>query len=60
MTGLPMEQAKKEALARFNDQGPGHINCAQGVVTFALLVLGDDLDLAVTAAYFGGGIAGTG
>ena len=54
------EEAKAEALARFEDQGPDHINCAQMVVCFAALVMGRDPDLITTARYFGGGIAGTG
>ena len=54
------EDAKADALARFNDPGPDHINCAQAVVRFAVLVLGIDPDLVDVARYFGGGIAGTG
>jgi C_GCAxxG_C_C family probable redox protein len=60
MTAATPEQAKAETLARFNDQGPGHINCAQAVVTFALLVRGDDPRLVTAARYFGGGVAGMG
>jgi C_GCAxxG_C_C family probable redox protein len=54
------EQAKADALTRFTDTGPGHINCSQAVVRFALLVLGHDPDLVMAAHYFGGGIAATG
>jgi C_GCAxxG_C_C family probable redox protein len=59
-TGPTPEQAKAEALARFNDPGPDHINCAQAVVCFALLTLGHDPGLLTTARYFGGGVAGMG
>ena len=60
MSGVAPEQAKAEALARFNDPGPDHINCAQAVVCFALAVLDLDPDLIAVARYFGGGIAGMG
>jgi C_GCAxxG_C_C family probable redox protein len=59
-TPLPSEQAKAGALARFADQGPDHINCAQAVLRFALLVMGCDPALITTARYFGGGMAGMG
>jgi len=54
------EQAKAEALVRFNDPGPDHINCAQAVACFALLTLGADQELVKAARYLGGGVAGTG
>jgi C_GCAxxG_C_C family probable redox protein len=54
------EQAKTETLARFTDPSPGHINCAQAVVHFALLVLGEDPDRITAARYMGGGIASMG
>jgi hypothetical protein len=38
MTSAAPEQAKTETLARLTDPGSGHINCAQAVVHFALLV----------------------
>lgn len=60
MEGLSPRDAKSEALARFNDPGPDHINCAQAVVYFALLTLGAEADHLTTARYFGGGIAGLG
>lgn len=67
MTGLIPEEAKSAALARFNDSGEHHLNCAQTVVYFALLTMGEDfnlsaedLDLVKSANYFGGGIAGRG
>ena len=50
----------QDTLARFTDPGPGHINCAQAMVHFALLVLGKDLDPMTTARYLGGGIASSG
>ena len=60
MTGVTPEQAKEQALARFSDQGPGHINCAQAVVCYALLLLGKNPESIILARYFGGGIAGMG
>ncbi len=60
MARIDPEQAKAEVLVRFCDQGPGHINCAQAVVCFSLLVLGRDPDMVTTARYLGGGIAGMG
>jgi C_GCAxxG_C_C family probable redox protein len=59
-TALPPDQAKAEALRRFADQGPDHINCAQAVLSFALSVRGLDPALLAAARHFGGGIAGTG
>jgi hypothetical protein len=53
-------RAKEESLARFADQGPGHINCAQAVLLFALLVKRMDPELITTARYMGGGVAGMG
>ncbi len=60
MTGFTPEQAKAATLARFTDPGPNHINCAQAVLHYALLVLGRDPDLIVIARYLGGGVAGMG
>jgi C_GCAxxG_C_C family probable redox protein len=59
---IPMspEDAKADALARFIDPGPDHINCAQTVLRFALLVMGHDPAMATSASYFGGGAAGMG
>lgn len=53
-------EAKSESLAMFADQGPGHINCAQTVLRFALLITGNDADHIAIAKQFGGGLAGTG
>jgi C_GCAxxG_C_C family probable redox protein len=53
-------EAKTDALAMFTDQGPGHINCAQAVLRFVLLVTGSDPELGALARQFGGGVAGTG
>ncbi|MCA1790222.1 MAG: C-GCAxxG-C-C family protein, partial [Thioalkalivibrio sp.] len=50
-------QAKEEASAGFHDRGPGHLNCAQAVVHFALRSLGRDPRLVVAARYMGGGMA---
>jgi C_GCAxxG_C_C family probable redox protein len=60
MARITPQQAKADALARFNDPGPGHINCAQAVVGFALLLLEHEPNLVTVARYFGGGIAGMG
>ncbi len=60
MVSIPTAQAQAEALARFQDQGPGHINCGQAVLCFALLRMGEDPALIVEARYLGGGIAGMG
>ena len=60
MTQGVQEQAKSNALARFANTGPDHINCAQAVVAFALDMMGEDPDLVAFAGYFGGGIAGMG
>ena len=57
---LSPAEAKTDALAMFTDQGPGHINCAQAVLRFVLLVTGEDPDLIALAKQLGGGIAGTG
>jgi C_GCAxxG_C_C family probable redox protein len=48
--------AKALALAGFADTGPGHLNCAQAVIRFASLLLGEGEDTVVLARYFGGGM----
>jgi len=60
MTQAVQEQAKANALARFAQTGPDHINCAQAVVAFALELMGEDPELVTVAGYLGGGIAGMG
>ena len=55
-----VQQAKEAAMAGFRDMGPGHLNCAQAVVSFAAMVLGTDADSVVLARYFGGGMTRTG
>jgi C_GCAxxG_C_C family probable redox protein len=60
MASIPTDQAKAQALAGFQNEGPGHINCAQAVVRFALLRMGEDPEAIVLARYLGGGIAGMG
>jgi C_GCAxxG_C_C family probable redox protein len=57
---MPAQEAKVDVLAMFSDQGPAHINCAQAVLRFVLLVTGSDPELMALARQFGGGIAGTG
>lgn len=60
MTQMPPDEARADALARFTDPGPGHINCAQTVLRYALLVRGYDPELVKSAQFFGGGVAGMG
>lgn len=60
MVDMTLDEAKIQALARFEDRGPDHINCAQAVVCFASLVMGADPELITVARYFGGGLAGMG
>lgn len=59
-TPISPAEAKADVLAMFSDQGPGHINCAQAVLRFVLLVTGQDPELTALARQLGGGIAGTG
>ena len=44
MASLPADQAKAEALARFQAPAPEHINCGQAVLVYALLRLDEDPD----------------
>jgi C_GCAxxG_C_C family probable redox protein len=60
MTQMSPGEAKADALARFTDPGPGHVNCAQAVARYALLVRGYDPELVKSAQFFGGGVAGMG
>ena len=60
MPSFSAEQAKAQALARFEDPGPGHINCGQAVLCYALLRMGEDPESIMYARYVGGGIAGMG
>jgi C_GCAxxG_C_C family probable redox protein len=60
MASLSAEQAKVEALARFQAPPPEHINCGQAVLCYALLRLDEDPEGITQARYFGGGIAGMG
>ncbi len=60
MTDDELIQAKDAALDKFRMSGPGHLNCAETVVTFCLAVLEGDPDLFLAARYFGGGVARTG
>ncbi len=50
MPSFSAEQAKAQALARFEDPGPGHINCGQAVLCYALLRMGEDPESIVYAA----------
>ncbi|MCL5735921.1 MAG: C-GCAxxG-C-C family protein [Actinobacteria bacterium] len=60
MENEKLDRAKANALSRFADTGPNRINCSQAVLCFGLETMGYDCDLVTVAAYFGGGIAGTG
>ncbi len=60
MTRVPDDQVKAETMARFNDKGPDHINCAQAMVDFAMGVLASDRDIIAAARYLGGGVGGMG
>jgi C_GCAxxG_C_C family probable redox protein len=60
MTPMSPAEARADTMAHFTDQGPGHINCAQAVLRYALLVRGYDPDLVKSAQFFGGGFAGMG
>lgn len=53
-------EAKADSLARLRDQSADHINCAQTVLRFTLLVTGADPASIGLARQLGGGIAGTG
>ena len=60
MAPLNAEQAKTEALARFKNPGDDHINCAQAVLCYALLRMGEDPEWITAAGYMGGGGVGMG
>jgi C_GCAxxG_C_C family probable redox protein len=51
------EQAKAQALAGYMDPGPGHLNCAQAVMRFGLLMMDQDPALIRIGSYLGGGMA---
>jgi C_GCAxxG_C_C family probable redox protein len=60
MASLNAAQAKAETLARFKEKGDEHINCAQAVLCYALLRIGEDPDEITAAGYLGGGMVGMG
>jgi C_GCAxxG_C_C family probable redox protein len=60
MASLNAEQARAEALARFKAPGDEHINCAQAVLYYALLRMGEDPEWITAAGYMGGGGVGMG
>jgi C_GCAxxG_C_C family probable redox protein len=60
MPSIPSDQAKAQVMDRFKDPGPGHINCGQAVLLFALLRMGEDPESITDAKYLGGGVAGMG
>jgi C_GCAxxG_C_C family probable redox protein len=51
------EQAKAQAMAGYLDPGPNHLNCAQAVLSSAVIAMEEDPALTNVANYFGGGIA---
>ena len=57
MTPEKCAQAKGQAMAGYLDPGPDHLNCAQAVLTSALLATDADPSLTNVANYFGGGMA---
>jgi hypothetical protein len=57
MPSLSTEQAKAEALARFQDPGPNHLSCYQALLCFALHRMGEDPSRVDEARYMGGGVA---
>ncbi len=56
MTPELREQAKAQAMAGYLDPGPNHLNCAQAVLTSALLATQANPAMANAANYFGGGM----
>jgi C_GCAxxG_C_C family probable redox protein len=60
MTANSVDQVKAQTLARYTEQGPGHINCAQAMVDFTMGILGRDQGIITVARYLGGGIGGMG
>ncbi len=60
MPSLSTEQAKADALARFQDPSPTRINCYQALLCFALQRMGEDPSRITEARYMGGGVAGMG
>jgi C_GCAxxG_C_C family probable redox protein len=60
MASISAEQAKADALARFQAPAPEHINCGQAVLYYALVRMDEDPELITEARYFGGGISGMG
>ncbi len=60
MTSVPPEEAKADAISRFQAPGSAHINCAQAVLDYALLRLGEDPEGITKVKYFGGGFSGMG
>ena len=60
MAYMSPEQAKADALARFQAPAPEHINCGQAVLYYGLLRMDEDPELITEARYFGGGITGMG
>jgi C_GCAxxG_C_C family probable redox protein len=51
------EEAKAKAMAGYLDPGPGHLNCAQAVLSFGLLAMDQDAQSVALASYLGGGVA---
>ena len=60
MTANSVDQVRAQTLARYTEQGPGHINCAQAMVDFTMGILGRDQGIITVARYLGGGVSGMG
>ncbi len=52
-----MLTAKEQAMARLQDPGDEHLNCAQTVMHCALLMMGRDTELTALGGYMGGGMS---
>jgi C_GCAxxG_C_C family probable redox protein len=55
-----IEKSRDAAIARFREQGPSRLNCAQAVVAFMAGALEQDPELVALGNYMGGGSVGMG
>jgi C_GCAxxG_C_C family probable redox protein len=56
MASEKFESAEAQAMARYLDPGPNHLNCAQAVMRCALLAMDQDSELTGVGGYLGGGM----
>ncbi len=56
MASEHFEEAKAQALTRYLDPGPSHLNCAQTVMRCGLLAMDQDPELTGIGGYLGGGV----